>query len=89
MERADVEVVGFVAGACTTLSFLPQIFKIAKTGKVRDISVSMYLVLSFGICLWLIYGLNIREFPIIIANSISLVLCLGIVVGMIAGPCGA
>lgn len=80
MERAYVEMIGFVAGACTTLAFLPQIFKIAKTGKVRDISVSMYLVLCCGIFLWLIYGLHIKEYPIIIANGVSLVLCLVILV---------
>lgn len=80
MERAYIEIMGFIAGTCTSLSFLPQIFKMAKTGKVRDISVYMYLVLSLGIFLWLIYGLNIRELPIIIANSVSLVLCLVILV---------
>lgn len=79
MERAYIEIIGFAAGTFTTLAFLPQIFKIASTGKVRDISVSMYLVLGFGIFLWLIYGLNIGELPIIIANSVSLVLCITVI----------
>jgi MtN3 and saliva related transmembrane protein len=78
VERAYVELLGFLAGACTSLSFIPQILKIAKTGKVRDISVCMYLVLSSGIFLWLIYGINIGELPVIIANSVSFVFCLAI-----------
>jgi MtN3 and saliva related transmembrane protein len=76
VERIYVELVGFVAGICTTLSFIPQIVKMVKTGKVRDISLSMYLVLSSGIFLWLIYGVYIKELPIIMANGVSLILCL-------------
>lgn len=75
MKREYVELVGFVAGACTTFSFIPQILQIFKTGKVRDISVSMYLVLTSGIFLWLIYGIYIGELPIICANSVSLIFC--------------
>lgn len=84
MEKVYVELAGFVAGACTAFSFLPQIFKMAKTGKVRDISISMYLVLSFGVFLWLIYGIYLGELPIIVANSISLFFCL-IILGMKVG----
>lgn len=80
MERTYIELMGFAAGTLTTLSFLPQIFKIAVSGKTRDISVYMYLALSAGIFLWLVYGVNIKELPIIIANGVSLVFCLVILV---------
>lgn len=80
MERSYVEMAGYLAGACTTFSFVPQILKMIRTGKVRDISVSMYLVLSLGLSLWLIYGIYIGEIPIIFANSVSLVLCMIILV---------
>jgi len=80
VERSYVEMAGYLAGACTTFSFVPQILKMIRTGKVRDISVSMYLVLSLGLSLWLIYGIYIGEIPIIFANSVSLVLCMIILV---------
>ncbi|MFA6635939.1 MAG: SemiSWEET transporter [Candidatus Omnitrophota bacterium] len=88
MERIYVELVGFIAGICTTLSFIPQIVKMVKTGKVRDISFSMYLVLSFGIFLWLVYGVYIKELPIIMANGVSLVLCLVILAMKMIFPLG-
>jgi MtN3 and saliva related transmembrane protein len=78
MENIHIGIAGLIAGACTTVSFIPQILKIFKTRKVRDISTSMYLVLTTGIFLWLIYGIFLGELPIILANGISFILCVSI-----------
>ena len=73
MSVADM--VGFVAAACTTLSFLPQAAKVYRTRHTRDLSLPMYVILSVGIGMWACYGLMVSSLPIIAANSVSLVLC--------------
>jgi len=73
-------IVGFVAAIFTTTGFLPQAYKIFKTKSTSDISLTMYLVLGVGTLLWLIYGLMIKELPVIVANSISLTLIIGILI---------
>ena len=75
MHRVQIGIIGFLAGTLTTVAFVPQILKIARTKHVRDISLFMYVILSTGILLWLIYGLFIREAPIILANSVAFILC--------------
>jgi MtN3 and saliva related transmembrane protein len=65
---------GFLAAVCTTVSFIPQVVKTVKTGQTKDISLSMYLIFSTGILLWLIYGVLIVDYPIIAANTVTLVL---------------
>jgi MtN3 and saliva related transmembrane protein len=80
METIHIGIIGFIAGTCTTISFIPQILKILKTGKVRDISVSMYVVLTTGIFLWFVYGIFLGALPVVAANGVSLVLCLWILV---------
>ena len=74
---------GLVAGICTTISFLPQVLKIWRTKSVNDLSLSMFLIFTFGVSNWLVYGLIIKEKPIILANTVTLILCLLILIGII------
>ncbi|PQJ79500.1 SemiSWEET family sugar transporter [Polaribacter porphyrae] len=67
------EVLGYLAAILTTISFLPQVFKIYKTKETKSISLSMYIVLTIGILLWLIYGIHLKSLPMILANSITLI----------------
>jgi MtN3 and saliva related transmembrane protein len=62
---------GLAAGFCTTASFLPQVIKTIKSRHTRDISLLMYIVLTLGLFLWLLYGLLLRDIPLILANGIS------------------
>jgi len=80
MENVHIGIIGILAGTCTTVSFVPQILKIFKTRQVRDLSLSMYAILTFGILLWFVYGIFIEEWPIIITNIVSFSLCLTVVV---------
>lgn len=66
-------VIGLIAATCTTISFLPQAIKIIKTKHTQDLSLVMYLVLTTGIFLWLVYGIFIKDLPVIIANAITLI----------------
>lgn len=80
MAEAWMETVGLAAGALTTLSFLPQVVKTWRTKAVRDLSLRMYLSLSAGVALWLVYGLCLGSVSIIIANGLTLALSLSILV---------
>jgi MtN3 and saliva related transmembrane protein len=66
--------VGLIAGWCTTLAFVPQVVKTWRTRSTSDISLGMFLVLVFGIILWLLYGLLIGDVPLIAANAVTLFL---------------
>lgn len=68
------EVVGFVAATLTTVSFLPQAYKVYKTQHTADLSLWMFILFSVGIFLWLVYGLLVHSRPVIIANALSLLL---------------
>jgi len=70
---------GSLAGILCTISFVPQVLRIARTRRADDLSLPTYVIFSFGIVLWLVYGLLLEEWPIIIANSVTLVLALAIV----------
>ncbi len=73
-------IVGFVAAFCTTVSFVPQAVKVFKTKRTNDISLGMFLLMSFGVAFWDIYGIMINSAPVIFANSITLVLSVYILV---------
>jgi MtN3 and saliva related transmembrane protein len=74
-----VNTIGLVAGAFTTAAFIPQVVKTLKTKSTKDISLGMFLVTATGLALWLLYGILSGALPVIVANSISLPLCLTIV----------
>jgi len=69
-----ITTLGLIAATCTTISFLPQVIKIIKTKHTKDISLGMYSTLTTGIFLWFIYGILIKDPPVIIANAITLIL---------------
>ena len=73
-------VVGFFAGFLTTISFLPQVVKTWKTRSASDLSLGMFSVFSVGVLFWLVYGFLIQEPPMIIWNSVTLILALAILV---------
>jgi MtN3 and saliva related transmembrane protein len=73
-----VNLIGFLAAACTTISFVPQLVRVWQLRSAREISLIMFSVFSCGVFLWLLYGILVRSVPIILANAISLALSLGI-----------
>ncbi len=74
----NTEWIGFVAAALTTGAFLPQALKVWKNKSAKDLSLSMYLAMLFGITLWLIYGISIDSPSMIAANSVTLILVISI-----------
>ncbi|HEY0568082.1 MAG TPA: SemiSWEET transporter [Xanthobacteraceae bacterium] len=70
--------IGLLAAFCTTVSYVPQLKKCWQTGSAGDLSLKMFLTLALGIALWIVYGVLQGDVVIILANSVSLLLLLGI-----------
>jgi MtN3 and saliva related transmembrane protein len=68
------DVVGYAAGVLATAAFVPQVAKTFRARSTRDISLGMYVLFSVGVGLWLIYGLLIASWPVILSNFVTLVL---------------
>lgn len=73
---ANLEFLGFIAGTLTTVSIIPQVIKTWKLKETKDISLGMYILMTLGIFLWLIYGLYLSNMPLILSNLITIILCL-------------
>ncbi len=66
--------IGFAAAICTTISFVPQAIKIIRTKDTSGISATMYTLFTFGIILWLTFGILTHNPPIILANAVTAIL---------------
>jgi MtN3 and saliva related transmembrane protein len=66
-------IVGYCAAVLTTLSFLPQAIKCIVTKKTDNISLLMYVLSVLGCIAWETYGIFLGDWPIIIANAITVV----------------
>tara|TARA_B100001027_G_scaffold142177_1_gene98930 strand:+ start:358 stop:618 length:261 start_codon:yes stop_codon:yes gene_type:complete len=71
-----IKYIGFFAAFCTTIAFLPQAIKVYKTKSTKDISLIMFIIFTLGVFSWLIYGLIINDLPVILANVVTLILSL-------------
>ena len=79
----NVEIFGYFAAFLTTAAFLPQLIKTLKTKKADDVSLSTLIMFIVGVLSWIIYGYNISSKPILIANFITLILNLLILVSKV------
>jgi len=66
-------IIGFAAGICTSVSLLPQLFKLLKNKKSDDLSLFYLIILFLGLLLWVWYGIRRDDLPIIATNGFSLV----------------
>jgi len=73
-----VEWFGLLAGAVTTLGFLPQVIRVYKLKSAREISLTFAILFIIGLGCWLTYGIFLRLTPVILWNAISLVLALAL-----------
>jgi len=74
------DTIGFAAAALTTGSFVPQAWLTLRTRDVSGISLAMYSAFTAGVALWLVYGLWLGEWPIVVANMVTLLLAATILV---------
>jgi len=67
-----IEAIGAGAAICTTLAFVPQAVKVIATRETHALSLAMYGIFTLGVFLWLVYGLTLGSWPMIIANIVTL-----------------
>ena len=79
----DVDLFGYFAAILTTSAFLPQLIKTLKTKKAEDVSLTTLIMFIIGVLSWIIYGYKISSTPILIANLITLILNLLILISKI------
>lgn len=75
-----VSLLGYLAAGCTTIAYLPQALKIIKTKQTKDLSLLMYFVVTTGLFLWFMYGVFIHDWPMILANGITMLLTFTILI---------
>ena len=80
MISLNIEFFGYFAAILTTLAFLPQLIKTLKTKKAEDVSLITLVMFLTGVLSWIIYGYKISSIPILIANIITFILNLLILI---------
>ena len=83
-EFFNVEMIGFVAAFFTSASFLPQAIMVIRTRRTEGLSLTMYMMFTLGISLWLTYGLATMAWPLICANTITITLA-GCILSIMVG----
>ncbi|MDP3312831.1 SemiSWEET family sugar transporter [Lutibacter sp.] len=68
------EIIGLIAAVLTTSAYVPQVYKTWKIKSAGNLSLTMYITMFIGIILWLVYGIHLNSFAMIIANSITAML---------------
>ncbi|WP_027467347.1 SemiSWEET transporter [Deefgea rivuli] len=74
MSPALIEMLGLLAGGLTTFAFVPQVYQVWKSKSAKDISLGMYSIFVAGIALWLVYGVLAQSLPVVLANTLTLIL---------------
>ncbi len=80
MTPDQLTILGYIAATITTGSFVPQVYKTFQTKSVEDLSYWMLGLMLGGIILWFIYGLELNAMPIIMANGVTGVLILALII---------
>ena len=76
----NITIIGLIAGSFTTASFVPQAVKALKTKETKSLSLGTFSFLLLSAILWTIYGVTLKDMPLIIFNSISLILNIIIII---------
>ena len=71
MSDLQIEIIGLTAAVFTTIAFVPQVLKIWKKRDASGVSVTMYVIMFIGICIWFYYGILIDSIAVITANGVS------------------
>lgn len=74
------ETIGLTAAMCTTFAFLPQVLQLYRTRITTGISLGMYCIFTTGVLLWLVYGIILSSPSLIIANALTFVFALCVLV---------
>ena len=83
MYSLNIEFFGYFAATLTTAAFLPQLIKTLKTKKADDVSLLTLIMFLCGLVFWIIYGYSISSLPVLVANIITLILNIFILISKI------
>ena len=83
MSNINLEFFGYFAAILTTIAFLPQLIKTLRTKKAEDVSLITLIMFIIGVGSWIIYGYKISSIPILLANIITLILNLLILISKV------
>ncbi|MBH0201164.1 MAG: SemiSWEET transporter [Nitrospira sp.] len=72
-------ILGLTAGTLTTVAFIPQLAQAWTSKSTGDLSWGMVITFSTGVLLWLVYGIWIDSLPVILANTVTLLFQIGII----------
>lgn len=73
MTHLHILIIGYVSGALTTFAGVPQIVKVFRSSSTQDLSYVSLSMAASGVCMWMIYGLLLKQLPIIIFDFLSLI----------------
>ena len=73
---SGVDILGYSAGAITSITFLPQVIKTWKERSAKDISLMMFLIAALNEIMWVVYGILLNNWIIILTNAVILVMSL-------------
>jgi MtN3 and saliva related transmembrane protein len=76
----QADLLGYLAAFLTTIAFLPQAVLTLRTRDTRSLSLGMYSLFTSGVFFWLLYGVHRHDNAIIIANALTLLIALPILV---------
>lgn len=76
LPASSIEFIGYFGSFLTSITFIPQVYKSWKSKSVGDLSTWMVLIVVTSTLVWLVYGYAIHSGPVIVANTIVLVLTL-------------
>jgi len=68
------EAVGHFGALLSSITFIPQVYKAWQTKSVGDLSLTMILIVFSSTIVWLVYGIALTLWPVIVANSIICIL---------------
>lgn len=80
MELSIPEIIGLIAATITTSAFVPQVYKTWKTKDVEGLSLTMYSVFFVGVVLWVVFGYLINSISVFLANFITALLVLLLII---------
>jgi MtN3 and saliva related transmembrane protein len=65
-----IKIIGLIGSFLSSITFLPQVLQVHKTKSAKDLSMNMLLIIVLSTIVWLIYGIGIKDLPVILCNSI-------------------
>ena len=74
MPSLSPDLLGYLAGALTTLAFVPQVWRTWRTKSAEDLSMTMLVTFTMGVALWFAYGVALGSTPMIVSNAVTLAL---------------